>query len=101
MAKGSKPKKIQKENFTEVEREMDQGDLECSRKREKQAKRLGLIQTTKPELPKEVLRVPRSLQEGCNGAPIANKPRGKSSKVLMIFPMTLKPTSFGILGKLA
>lgn len=89
-----------KTDYTSQKRELDEEVLNRAIYLEQQAMDLGMLTTTKPEIPEEVLRVPRSLSEGCNGAAISNRGKGKN-KVLLVFPMILKPTSFGQIGTLA
>jgi len=98
-AKGKKKESTTKKDYTGDGKELAEEVINRAIHLEEQAIELGMLTTTKPELPEEVLRVPRSLYEGCNGAAISNKGRGKN-KVLLVFPMILKPTSFGTVGTL-
>jgi len=97
--KGKDKKANIKKDYTGDGKELEEEVINRAVQLEEQAIDLGMLTITKPEIPEEVLRVPRSLYEGCNGAAISNKGRGKN-KVLLVFPMILKPTSFGQLGTL-
>jgi len=101
MAKGKQKKGSSlRVDHTGETKELDEEVVNRAIYLEQQAMDLGMLTTTRPEIPEEVLRVPRSLYEGCNGAAINNKGKGKN-KVLLVFPMVLKPTSFGQLGTLS
>jgi len=89
-----------KSDFTLKSKEVDQDVLKRAVELELKAMDLGVLTTKKPEVPDEVLRVPSELYEECNGASINNKGRSKK-KVLLVFPMILKPTSFGQVGTLS
>jgi len=100
MTKRKRKNDSQKTDYTSDKQEINEEVLNRAIYLEQQAMDLGILTTTKPKIPEEVLRVPRSLFEGCNGAAINNKGKGKN-KVLLVFPMVLKPTSFGQIGTLA
>jgi len=102
--KGTKTKKRTKSaetkgkkeaNATEEVPETERAAWEESDKLQAQAFDEGILSSSRPEIPPQVLRVPRSLTENCNGAAITNKGRSRNRKAMLLFPGKLDPACFG------
>jgi len=96
---GKKGKRAsKKEKQTELETEIPEElkiELKESERIEGIAKRKGILTNEKPEISKQVLRVPKSVTDHCKGAPIKKMSKGRHKQAMLIFPGRFEPKKFG------